>query len=190
MKFTAKLFRKKIGSDLDQTAKKLTETLTQGDIPCLIVGGYALQEHGYHRNTVDIDVVVPSLELANHYLSIRGFRPTGSKAILYDRATGIEVNLLPAGGQATTNSPLPIPQVTQVGSMRVIPLNDLIEMKLNVFVGSPTKYLKHKVDVMELIKANNLSEASFSSSNQIIQKCWQQTWEETTSPDESPEWML
>lgn len=174
MKFTAELFRKKVGSgDLDATAKKLTTTLATGGISSVIVGGYALQEHGYHRNTIDVDVIVPSIPDACEYLSIRGFKPTGSKAILYDRENGVEVNLLPAGGQATRNSPLSIPTPpASPKPMTVMDIAGLIEMKLNVFLGNQTAYLKRKVDVMESIKANKLKENFFHSSNQNIQECW------------------
>lgn len=189
MKLTAKLFRGKVASELDTTAKKLTSVLTDGGIPSLIIGGYALQEHGYVRNTLDVDVLVSSIDAAWQYLSIRGFKPSGSKTILYDRDTGIEVNLLPAGGQATRNSPLPLPSLPEVARpMQVIDLNGLIEMKLNVYLGNTSAYLKHKVDVMELIKYNDLSKESFKSSNSAIQNCWNQSWEEATQEVEKPDW--
>jgi hypothetical protein len=39
------------------------ETLAHFDIPHLIAGGLAVQEHGYHRVTLDVDLVVPDIPI-------------------------------------------------------------------------------------------------------------------------------
>ena len=178
LSLTAKLFRQKIGSDLENTAEKVVKTLSAGRIPSTVIGGYALQEHGYHRNTIDIDLLVPSVEDAWGQLSIRGFRPTGSKSILYDRDNGVEINLLEQGGQATVNSPLPLPRVTHEPTEKpyIIPMDELIEMKLNVYVGNTLKYAKHGADVAELIRIHDLPEDFLHSQNQEIQDAWSAFW--------------
>lgn len=171
-------FRRKIGSDLEATANRVTQVLSNGGIASTIVGGYALQEHHYHRNTLDIDLLVPSINMAWDQLSIRGFKPTGSKAILYDRSNGVEINLLEAHGQATSTSPLRLPGVTHAPTSLpfIMPLSELIEMKLNVYVGNPLKYAKHGADIAELIQIHDLSFEAFHSLNAKIQNSWEQFW--------------
>ena len=76
LQLTAKFLRSVSGStDLEKTMNKVVATLGNGGIPSLIAGGMAVQESGYARFTVDVDVIVPNVAEAREYLSIRGFRP-------------------------------------------------------------------------------------------------------------------
>lgn len=186
MRLTSRLFRQKVGaSDLERTAQKAVQTLASGGIPSTVVGGYALQEHGYHRNTLDVDLLVPSIDDAWDRLSIRGFKPSGSKAILYDRETGVEINLLQSGQPATNASPLPLPQVSHEATDTpfIMPLDELIEMKLNVYVANTQKYGKHGADVVELIKLHKSPADSFHSTNSKIQDSWTSLWNAIHSED-------
>jgi predicted nucleotidyltransferase len=40
--------------------KKLIRSLDENQVEYLLIGGYALYAHGYHRATTDIDVLVPA----------------------------------------------------------------------------------------------------------------------------------
>ena len=40
--------------------KALIQTLNQSNADYLLIGGYALFAHGYHRATTDIDLLVPA----------------------------------------------------------------------------------------------------------------------------------
>jgi hypothetical protein len=56
----AQLIRKVSGStDLTGTMRKAVAALARANIPSLVVGVYAAQEHGYARFTSDIDLVGP-----------------------------------------------------------------------------------------------------------------------------------
>lgn len=44
-------------SGLVTSARAAIEVLADHDIPHLIVGGLAVQEHGYPRMTIDVDIV-------------------------------------------------------------------------------------------------------------------------------------
>ena len=58
----AYLLRENTGtSGVTQTAQTAVATLAAHDIPHLIVGGVAVQEHGYPRVTIDVDIVVPDV---------------------------------------------------------------------------------------------------------------------------------
>ena len=52
-----------------QTARAAVATLAIHDIPHLIVGGIAVQEHGYPRVTIDVDIVVPDVLEAVEFLT-------------------------------------------------------------------------------------------------------------------------
>ena len=44
--------------------KKLVQSLNEQNAEYLLIGGYALFAHGYHRTTTDIDLVVPANQAA------------------------------------------------------------------------------------------------------------------------------
>jgi len=46
-------------SGIVESARAAVSTLAEHDIPHLIVGGLAVQEHGYPRVTIDVDIVCP-----------------------------------------------------------------------------------------------------------------------------------
>lgn len=48
--------------------KTLLLSLNQQQVDYLLIGGYALFAHGYHRATTDIDVLVPATEAAGNKL--------------------------------------------------------------------------------------------------------------------------
>jgi hypothetical protein len=48
--------------------KSLVASLNREDVDYLLIGGYALFAHGYHRATTDIDVLVPATRKAGERL--------------------------------------------------------------------------------------------------------------------------
>ena len=138
---------------LMQTAKKLAVVLARGDIPHVIVGGLAVQEHGYVRTTYDVDIVVPDIDEARDYLSIRGFQEVpGTTMKLKDRDNRVEVDLLPGGGfVGPAVLPLPVPQSVSA-QPQFIDFAGLIEQKLSSYLGDKINRLKDGGDVSELLK--------------------------------------
>jgi len=105
---------------LVDTANKVAAQLAKAGIPHLIVGGLAVQEHGYVRATVDVDVVVPDVDAAVDWLAANGFKespgPDGFRfsevtVVMRDRANNVKVDILPGGGKvdekAAVLSPVP-----------------------------------------------------------------------------------
>ena len=48
-------------SGIVETARTAVAVLADHDIPHVIVGGLAVQEHGYPRTTTDVDIIVPDV---------------------------------------------------------------------------------------------------------------------------------
>jgi hypothetical protein len=66
----AYLLRENTGTTgLERTARAVAEALAHFDIPHLIVDGLAVQEHGYPRLTLDVDIVVPDVLEAAEFLT-------------------------------------------------------------------------------------------------------------------------
>lgn len=144
-----------------QVARAVAETLAHWDIPHLFIGGLAVQEHGYPRLTLDVDVVVPDVLEAVQFLTADVTGPfqrvPEAEDRLVDTRFGVKVDLLPAGRVVRRGCLVPFPLPKEVSAEpRLVSLPDLISLKLDSHRGSPLGRLKDKADVVELIKARGL----------------------------------
>ena len=172
----ARLLRKVSAStELSRTMRKAVRVLADAGIPSLIVGGYAVQEHGYARFTSDVDIVVPDVAFARERLSINGFRENpGSTMSLTDRVSKIEIDLLPGGGSVGPG-PLMLPLPTEISpEPTIVSLATLIEIKLSSYLGSPLSRNQDLSDVIALIRSNRLP-LEFLIAPQVADK-YQEVW--------------
>jgi hypothetical protein len=148
-------------SGLLTSARAAVELLADHDIPHLIVGGLAVQEHGYPRVTIDVDIVVPDVLEAVEFLtaSITGpfYRVPETHDRVEDRRNGVIIDLLPAGKVLKSGCKIPFPQPKTIAEkLQIISLEDLISLKLDSWNGSPSRRIKDKADVTELILRRKL----------------------------------
>ena len=148
-------------SGIVETARTAVSVLANHEIPHLVVGGLAVQEHGYPRVTIDVDIVVPDVLEAVEFLtaSLTGpfYRVAGVDDRGEDRRNGVMVDLLPAGKVLRRGCKVPFPQPGKVAEqIQIVPLEDLISLKLDSWANNPTRRLKDKADVVELIKYRKL----------------------------------
>jgi hypothetical protein len=154
----AAFFRESSGStNMEKSLMKALKVLKLFNIPHLVCGGFAVQEHGYPRFTVDVDVIVPDVEFAMEKLSMNGFKANpGSKMTVTDRDTTVEVDLLP-GGKKLDPGPLTLPMPTQVSDTpQVLILEQLIASKLSTYIGRGIDRSQDYADVVKLVQANHL----------------------------------
>jgi len=151
-------FRSISGSTpLEGTLRKAVKVLAFYNIPHLVCGGFAVQEHGYARFTGDVDLIVPNVAEAREKLLISGFKENpGSSMTVTDRRTKAEIDLLPGGGKVGPG-PLNLPRPTVVSEEpQILTLEKLLETKLSSYMGTPTGRARDLGDVVELIKINSL----------------------------------
>lgn len=148
-------------SGLVESARTAVATLADHDIPHLIVGGLAVQEHGYERVTIDVDIVVPDVIGAVEYLtaSLTGpfCRVPQTLDRVEDRRNGVIIDLLPAGRvlKSGCKVPFPVPK-TVAEKLQIVSLEELISLKLDSWSGAPVRRHKDKTDVIELILRRKL----------------------------------
>jgi hypothetical protein len=148
-------------SGLVESARAAIAILADRDIPHLIVGGLAVQEHGYPRVTIDVDIVVPDVLEAVEFLtaSLTGpfYRVPEIHDRVEDRRNGVMIDLLPAGRVLKEGSKIPFPEPKIVTEQfQIISLEALISLKLDSWNGSPLHRHKDKTDVIELILRRKL----------------------------------
>jgi hypothetical protein len=148
-------------SGLVESARAAVVVLADHDIPHLIVGGLAVQEFGYPRVTIDVDIVVPDVLEAVEWLTaiVTGpfFRVPQFQDRVEDRRNGVLIDLLPAGKVLKRGCKVPFPKPVKVTEQfQIVSLEELVSLKLDSWNNSPNKRLKDKSDVVELILRRQL----------------------------------
>lgn len=158
----AHILRESTGtSGVLETARVAVAVLADHDIPHLIIGGIAVQEHGYPRVTIDVDIVVPDVLEAAEWLttSLTGafHHVPDHPDRVEDRRTHTFVDLLPAGAVVKVGCKVPFPQPLHAREeLQIASLEELIALKLDSWANSPLKRLRDKTDVVELILRRKL----------------------------------
>ena len=153
----AELLRKSSGStNIEKTLLKALKVMKLFNIPHYVCGGFAVQEHGYPRFTIDVYLIVPDVHLAREKLAINGFKANpGSNMTVTDRKTKVEVEVLPGGGKVGPG-PVSFPMPKKVSEKpQILALNDLIALKLSSYMGSPIDRAQDYADAIKLIQVNH-----------------------------------
>jgi hypothetical protein len=144
-----------------ETLRALEGRLQDARLDYVIIGGMALNAHGYARQTVDVDVVLTPEGWAEFQRTLRGpvyramVRPVRRSR---DIATDVDVDVLVAGeiaGNRSKNKSVRFPHPSNAeehGGLRTVSLAKLIELKL------VTWRYKDWGDVVELIRRHGLGE--------------------------------
>jgi hypothetical protein len=167
-------------SGLVESARTAVSILADHDIPHLIVGGIAVQEHGYPRVTIDVDIVVPDVLEAVEWLtaSLTGpfYRVPEVHDRVEDRRNGVFIDLLPAGKVLQRGCKIPFPEPKAVAEkLQIISLEELISLKLDSWAGSPNRRHKDKTDVIELIVRRKLPRDL--AVNPVVRPLYLETWD-------------
>lgn len=167
-------------SGLERTLRDAVFVLAHHQIPHLVAGGLAVQEHGYFRVTLGVDLIVPdvldAVEALTADLSGPFERIPQCEDTVRDRRNGAVVNLLPAQQAYKSSCQVPFPLPSEVIDVpRFVPLEKLISLKLDSWVNSPNRRLKDKADVIELIKALKLPREL--AVDEAVRHLYHETWD-------------
>jgi hypothetical protein len=171
-------------SNVHQAMKKLVAALDAAQIDYAIAGAMALNEYGYRRVTVAIDLLLTRDGLAALKSSVlgRGYleKFPGSKG-LRDTENGVEIDVLLAGDYPGDGKPkavrFPDPAIAVRGPHGAfLPLNSLIELKLASGLSAPHR-LKDLADVLELIRATHLEREVVESLDPTVRDKFLELWQ-------------
>ena len=148
------------------TAEKLAEKLAQHKINYAFVGGFALNIHGFKRQTTDVDVLMNMEDLRKFQADIvyNGFTPRfrDAKKSFRDPVSNVGIVIIVSGEFPGDGQPkdiqFPVPDnnnIMDIGGMKIINLPTLINLKLSSFKSLPQRRMKDRTDVAGLVK--NLS---------------------------------
>ena len=172
-------------ADVQVALERLARALDEMGVPYAIVGALALNEWGYRRVTVDIDILLNAagLERIKAELLGRGYveKFPGSRG-LRDTQTGVDIDVLLAGEYPGDGRPKPVafpdPATAAVRGRRVslLPLPALIEMKLASGLSAPHR-LKDLADVLELIRALSLPRETGETLDPSVRAKFDELWQ-------------
>jgi hypothetical protein len=151
-------------ADVQRALLKLVRLLDDGGIPYAVIGAMALNEYGYRRVTVDVDILLAPEGLAALKQRALGHgyveKFPGSRG-LRDVEHGVPIDVVLAGEYPGDGRPKPVrfpdPVEVAVRGVRaaLLPLPRLIEIKLASGLSAPHR-LRDLADVLELIRAAGL----------------------------------
>jgi hypothetical protein len=179
-------------ADVQKALERLARTLEERGIPYAIIGALALNEWGYRRVTVDVDVLLApdGLRALKSEVLGRGYveKFPGSRG-LRDTEAGVDVDVVLAGEYPGDGKPkavvFPDPAEAAVRGRRValLPLDTLIELKLASGMSAPHR-LKDLADVLELIRVLSLPREKALSLDASVRAKYEELWQAAQTADQ------
>ncbi|HEX2691834.1 MAG TPA: hypothetical protein VHN14_34730 [Kofleriaceae bacterium] len=171
-------------AEVQHALNKLTSVLDTAGIPYAIAGAMALNQYGYRRVTVDVNVLLTREGLARlkHEVLGRGYveKFPGSKG-LRDTEHGVAIDVLLTGEFPGDGKPKPVrfpdPAAVAVRGERgaFLPLETLIELLLASGLSAPHR-LKDLADVLELVRAAGLPESLATRLDPSVRTKYAELW--------------
>jgi hypothetical protein len=152
---------------LNHTLLRISADLERNGIAYAVIGAIALNQHGYQRFTVDIDLLMTKegLKRFRDHLVGRIYVPAfpGATREFKTSQDNIRLDIVTAGEYPGDGKSKPVvfPDPDKysevIAGIRTISLPKLIELKLAAGMTAPHR-LKDLADVQEMIKAKSLGE--------------------------------
>lgn len=172
-------------ADVQKALEKLVLLLDAHRISYAIVGAMALNEFGYQRTTVDVDVLLTPEGLAAFRAQAlgRGYveKFPGSRSVR-DTDHGVDIDIILTGDYPGDGKPKPVvfpdPATAALRGTRValLPLPMLIELKLASGMTAPHR-LKDLADAQELIRIQHLPRAFVDELNTSVRDKYLELWQ-------------
>lgn len=160
-----------------ETLTAMAEALDGAGIDYVVIGGMALNAHGYARETIDVDVLVTPEGLHAFQAKCvgKGYRPAfeGARKSFRNTETNVVIEFLTTGEYPGDGRPKPVgfPEPSAVavtlGPIKVVNLPTLIELKLASGMTSRAR-LRDLADVQDLTRTLGLDETFVDRLNPYV----------------------
>ena len=178
-------------AEVQQALLKLTRLLEDAGTPYAVIGAMALNEYGYRRVTVHVDILLTREGLAALKTEVlgRGYveKFPGSRG-LRDTEHGVPIDVLLAGEYPGDGQPkavrFPDPAEVAVRGARValLPLPTLVELKLASGISAPHR-LRDLANVLELIRVTGLPAAFGADLDPSVRDKYRELWQAAQTAD-------
>lgn len=171
-------------ADVQRALQEVVALLDRLQVPYALIGALALNEVGYQRATVDVDLLLTAegLTALKAEALARGYveKFPGSRGIR-DTAHGVDIDIVLAGSFPGDGRPKPVvfpdPATAARRGARValLPLPNLLELKLASGMTAPDR-LKDLADVQEVIRALRLPDTFSGELNPFVREKYLELW--------------
>lgn len=172
--------------------RDLARQLDEAEIPYAVLGAIALGQHGMPRMTVDIDILLAPeglQEFKSRYLG-RGYVAAfpGAEKTFRASDTGVRIEVITTGEYPGDGLPKPVrfphprEASVEIGGIRVIALERLIELKLASGMTAAHR-LRDLADVQDLIRALHLPADFAGRLDASVRPRYQELWSQAQAPD-------
>ena len=178
-------------ADVQLALSKLSRLLDQASIPYAVIGAMALNEYGYRRVTVDVDILLTreGLQALRERALGHGYveKFPGSRG-LRDTEHSVPIDVVLAGEYPGDGRPKPVrfpdPARVAVRGARValVPLAVLIELKLASGMSAPHR-LRDLADVLELIRSARLRAELADELDPFVRDKYLELWQAAQAED-------
>ena len=179
-------------ADVQKALDKLARTLDAQQIPYAVIGAMALNEFGYRRTTVDVDVLLTAEGLAAFKRSNLGRGYTekfpGSRGVR-DTEYGVDIDIVLAGSYPGDGKPKPVvfpdPATAAERGARIalLPLRRLLELKLASGMTAPHR-LRDLADVQEVIRVLGLPNTLAGELDASVREKYLELWQAVQNVDD------
>lgn len=180
-------------ADVQRALERLAGILEREAIPYAVIGAMALNEWGYRRVTVDVDVLLTAegLRRLKAVALGRGYveKFPGSRGIR-DVVAGVDIDVVLAGDYPGDGKPKPVvfpdPAKLERGrGIAFLPLPVLLELKLASGMSAPHR-LRDLADVLELVRVLALPRELGASLDASVRAKYEELWQaaQTVDPQE------
>ena len=168
------------------TLERLARRLKEEEIPYAVVGGMALNLHGFERMTRDVDIVMTAAAIEKFVERCvgLGYAPAfaGARKSFRDTTTQTAIEVLITGEYPGDGKPKPVsfpdPAAAsmEIENIHVITLDKLIELKLASGLSAPHR-LRDLADVQDLIMTLHLPLELAEQLDASVQAEYRRLWE-------------
>jgi hypothetical protein len=161
---------------LNDALSRLVTDLDRKNIDYVVIGAIALNQHGFQRLTIDIDLVMTSegLDRFRNELAGLGYRPAfEAKKKFRTVKENIPIEVITTGEYPGDGLPKPVSfpepdsDFVVIEGIKTVSLEKLVELKLASGMTAPDR-LKDLADVQELIKVKSLDADFASKLNEFV----------------------
>jgi hypothetical protein len=172
-------------AEVQKALQKLVTLLDEQGIPYAVIGAMALNEFGYTRTTVDVDVLLTAEGLAAFKAAHLGrgyLEKFPGSTNLRDAEHGVDIDVVIAGSYPGDGKPKPVsfpdPGVSAERGARValLPLPKLLELKLASGMTAADR-LKDLADVQEVIRIKRLPRMLANELDPFVRDKYLELWQ-------------
>lgn len=168
-----------------ETLHRLESRLHDAGIDYVVIGGLALNAHQYHRQTIDVDVVLTKEGYEEFRRRFTGsvYTQTKGPRRFIDQESEVAIDILIAGelaGRKSKNQSVRFPDPSEAepsGDIRTVSLARLIELKL------VTWRFKDWGDVVELIRRHSLRESFADQLDPVVRSAFGECFDQANDEE-------